>query len=582
MTIKAHALSLSEILKESDIIKVPRYQRPFKWERGLIEDIFEDLLLYGGSASGAGGFMGSIVFCPGTKGEDDIVDGQQRLTTLTIMAAVLARKLVECDPDSDLADSTFGLLLAPDAKTSRILHKDFDRAIYEPLVSRGLVGYMSILWGNNPSPASVVRAESLVKDSKIYNAYLILDELLVEAVAAESSHSGSTNKIIYERLLDTLLNKIILVRVKTTDHNEGIRIFEALNTSGEPLTLEELLKSCYLMNSVKFGKRAEDLAQKWWEDRNIGVHAYLTKDSQRDKFLRTHWLASHGLVTKGRLYDVYAELLKKLSIDGGEVSLSEFGREISSAAKLYSEMILCKERWNCLVLLESFGFEMHKVPLMALANAKKYQDSQNNERLMRLAFILEVVLVRMSITGQSTALIDRSFCTLAEKIRLGSFSSLPSAFERDIKQYFVSGPGIGSVHTIPDDASFSRALQSVCISPRGDKWKLFALRIELEMKFPGTPHYKNIPSVDKRKFERHIDADSDVPGSIFLNQHGFKDVREYHDYCDTIGNFYFYDIDLKRFSKTPFNIIIKRNPMKDDIQESCEVLADVATRVWAL
>ena len=578
MAIDAKAMTLGDILKESESINVPRYQRPYKWERKLIEDIFEDVLMYGGGSRGVGGFMGSIVFCPGSDGDVDVVDGQQRLTTLTVMAAVLARRLLSIDQDSELATKTFELLQAKGGKASKIQHKAFDRSIYEPLVSHQLVGYMKVLWGGSPDQTSLIRAEALVKESKLYQAFLVLDELVTESLASRSATSGAQPKEVFESLLDALLNRIVLVRIKADEHTDGIRIFEALNTIGEPLTVEELVKSCYLMHSAKFGKAAEDIAQAWWEDRQDGVHGYLKKDADRDKFLRTFWLSRHGIITKSRLYDGYADYLGKLSQEGTKSDMASFGREISEAAKLYSEMSSSKGQWGCLELLESFGFEMHKVPLMALATSSKYGDSQSRERLMRLSFVLEVVLVRMSLTDQSTALIERSFCTLAESIRKGQFATLPQAFERDIRFYFSND----SVHKVPDDSSFERGVKFAQISSRGDKWKLFALRIEMEMKFPKTEHYRSLPPVDERKFIRYIESASDSPTSIFLKQHGFRDVKEYSDLKDTIGNFYFWDEKLKRASSTPINLINHLNPRKPDILMAGDQLAQDAASVWKL
>jgi hypothetical protein len=578
MAIDAKAMTLSDILKESDTINVPRYQRPYKWERKLIEDIFEDVLMYGGGSRGVGGFMGSIVFCPGSDGAVDVVDGQQRLTTLTVMAAVLARRLLVIDQNSALAAKTFELLKANGGGGSRIQHKVFDKLIYEPLVSRELVGYMKVLWGGSPDQTSLIRAEALVKESKLYQAFLVLDDLVTESLTAYPVRTNVQPKDVFEGLLDALLNRIVLVRIRADEHTDGIRIFEALNTTGEPLTVEELVKSCYLMHSAKFGKATEDIAQAWWEDRQDGVHGYIKKDTDRDKFLRTFWLSRHGLITKSRLYDGYAEHLGKLSQGGSKNEMAGFGREISEAAKLYSEMSSSKGHWGCLELLESFGFEMHKVPLMALATSSKYGDSQSRERLMRLAFVLEVVLVRMSLTGQSTALIERSFCTLAESIRKGQFATLPQAFDRDVRFYFKNQ----SVHKLPDDQSFERGVQVAPITSRGDKWKLFALRIEIEMKFPGAEHYKSLPAVDERKFIRYIESDSDSPTSVFLKPHGFRDAKEYFDLKDTIGNFYFWDEKLKRAAKTPFNIINHSNPRRSDIISVGEDLSKSAAKVWSI
>jgi hypothetical protein len=284
------------------------------------------------------------------------------------------------------------------------------------------------------------------------------------------------------------------------------------------------------------------------------------------------------MITKSRLYDGYADYLGKLSQEGTKSDMAAFGREISESAKLYAEISAAKGQWGCLELLESFGFEMHKVPLMALAASSKYSDPQSRERIMRLAFVLEVVLVRMSLTDQSTALIERSFCALADAIRKGQFASLPQAFERDVRFYFSND----SVHKVPDDPSFERGVKFTQISSRGDKWKLFALRIETQMKFPKTEQYRSLPSVDERKFIRYIESPSDSPSSIFIRQHGFRDVKEYSDLKDTIGNFYFWDENLERASNTPFNIINQLNPRKPDILMAGDQLAQNAAIVWKL
>jgi hypothetical protein len=184
----------------------------------------------------------------------------------------------------------------------------------------------------------------------------------------------------------------------------------------------------------------------------------------------------------------------------------------------------------------------------------------------------------MSLTDQSTALIERSFCALADAIRKGQFASLPQAFERDIRFYFSND----SVHKVPDDSSFERGVKFAQITPRGDKWKLFALRIETEMKFDKTEHYRSLTPVDERKFIRYIESASDSPTSIFLKQHGFRDVKEYSDFKDTIGNFYFWDDNLERPAKTPFNIINHGSPRKADILMAGDALSSAAALVWRI
>jgi hypothetical protein len=102
------------------------------------------------------------------------------------------------------------------------------------------------------------------------------------------------------------------------------------------------------------------------------------------------------------------------------------------------------------------------------------------------------------------------------------------------------------------------------------------------MKFPGTEHYKSLPPVDERKFIRYIESASESPTSIFLNEHRFRDAKDYVDLKDTIGNFYFWDENLNRPSNTPFNIINHSHPRRSDIVSVGEVLSKLAAKVWII
>ena len=81
--------TIRKLFEGSVFYKVPKYQRPYNWESEHVEELWEDL--YGSFESNEGEyFLGSIIL---SKNEDekylDVIDGQQRLTTLTILFCVL-------------------------------------------------------------------------------------------------------------------------------------------------------------------------------------------------------------------------------------------------------------------------------------------------------------------------------------------------------------------------------------------------------------------------------------------------------------------------------------------------------------
>ncbi len=96
-TIKAQEKSLNSILNGDYIFSVPSYQRPYSWTEDNAAELFDDLFdAYQNKTSEDDSyFLGSLVLKKDSyKPNSDIIDGQQRLTTITILLAILRDQLV--------------------------------------------------------------------------------------------------------------------------------------------------------------------------------------------------------------------------------------------------------------------------------------------------------------------------------------------------------------------------------------------------------------------------------------------------------------------------------------------------------
>lgn len=95
MPLDARVISLEQLLLKYPCLHVPNYQRAFKWNEEKITTTFQDILNgldFTGQADIRGHFLGSVVVCKDvTNNKADLVDGQQRLTTLTIMLWKLSK-----------------------------------------------------------------------------------------------------------------------------------------------------------------------------------------------------------------------------------------------------------------------------------------------------------------------------------------------------------------------------------------------------------------------------------------------------------------------------------------------------------
>ena len=104
MDLGAQTPTLSDVIERYSTLRVEDYQRTYSWQREQIDELLLDLIDCATSEDSH--FFGTLILQEGEGRSATIVDGQQRLTTLTVMAAVLARRLLAIDQNSNLAINT--------------------------------------------------------------------------------------------------------------------------------------------------------------------------------------------------------------------------------------------------------------------------------------------------------------------------------------------------------------------------------------------------------------------------------------------------------------------------------------------
>lgn len=96
--IKGEAFYLSKVFSSDFQYSIPDYQRPYSWEEEHIKQLFDDLYGFYKQKTDESYFLGSIVVIKKDhQPQADVVDGQQRLTSLTILIAALTNYFSEED-----------------------------------------------------------------------------------------------------------------------------------------------------------------------------------------------------------------------------------------------------------------------------------------------------------------------------------------------------------------------------------------------------------------------------------------------------------------------------------------------------
>ena len=238
---------------------VPDYQRPYSWGEEEIVTLFNDLLLFTegdvskkNKNSNDTYFLGTVISFKNENGEQEIIDGQQRITSLFLLLRAIYTKL-----------KTFS------KKTN----------LYDELLSE----IEPILWKN------VIKSEGAVKNVLISSSVIndegnnILKGILENGVTKEEVNDRySLNYTLFQRLFDGLvyenpglmfefvryvLNRTLICPIITESQEGALNIFSTLNTRGMPLSESDIFKAKiynFLDDSQKnrFIERWKELTEK--------------------------------------------------------------------------------------------------------------------------------------------------------------------------------------------------------------------------------------------------------------------------------------------------------------------------------
>ena len=260
-TIHASEKPLLDIFCDKFQFLIPPYQRPYSWTTEEAGELFDDLVVAmseGEVDELPAYFLGSIVLIKNQqKPESDVVDGQQRLTTLTILLAVL-RDLFE----GELAEraqnyiSEKGDPFAGTETRFRLQLRERDSEFFERVIQTP-EGTATI----SDTTRTLGDAQKRIAE----NTLLLIDQ------ASKLDESARV------KLMTFMIQNCYLVAVEATDSESAYRVFSVMNDRGLDLSPTDILKAD-IIGAIPQNQRARYNDQ--WE----GLEEDLGRDAFRDLF----------------------------------------------------------------------------------------------------------------------------------------------------------------------------------------------------------------------------------------------------------------------------------------------------------
>lgn len=257
--------SIKDLFDGSLQMMIPRYQRSYSWTRDKVDEFYDDFIVESEKAEDNLSYLGTILFSKDTNDLLEVIDGQQRLVTITIFFAVVRdlctefigserakayasnlQKLIKIE--SDFGSSFINGTKVDKAKlrVGADIETVFEKLIYSPKTNT------TKLSATNKAQRNVIEAYN--------NLYTKIRKDKIE----HSKLSSNDQLEILVKLIQRVLG-IEYIDIRVTDKEVAYNLFESHNAKGVALAKTDLIKN-YYFGRLKGSEKERNEKMDEWDD----------------------------------------------------------------------------------------------------------------------------------------------------------------------------------------------------------------------------------------------------------------------------------------------------------------------------
>lgn len=533
MNIKPSDKTIKQLLLSGKQYVIPRFQREYSWEKKnyqeFIEDMVDNLCIKNGTIIHEQYFLGTMLFIGDIAEVSDkeilVVDGQQRLTTITILFSALSDQFREQN-EFGLSSQLFKYVMTKDDDNNDV--RILKSKTHYPFFAY----YIQDLDKENPTEPNS-EEEICIKETYDYFSDVLKKEKIKKLL--ERKHGKDVVESlpfidILKAIRDQVLNSTIIV-ISTKDEKQANKIFEILNAKGKRLAHIDLIKNKIFetLNSTE----PADFAEETWND--IRNTLYSGKDSiGLATFYRHFWISKYKKTASTQLYD---DFLKEKTLKSME-QCKKFLNEMLQNARYYMQIIdpqlqdySNRKEYAWLVqslknLINDFNIVQVRIALLALFDVK------NRDCISAKQFKNTIIYLERFHYAYNTVLALRpnKLETIYSKFAI----ALRRSNSKDETQQIIEDNLIQPLEKIyPEEEAFCGKFIKMCYSKKDISSNIktkYAINM-LNCFFAGKELFEPDGSIEHLCSESHGESTWNIGNLILLelllnNQAGQKDYKE--------------------------------------------------------
>lgn len=381
------------------VYRVPMFQRDYSWAEQEWDDLWQDIVAMLEPGGDQGHYMGYLVLQSSDERNYDIIDGQQRMTTLSLIVLAVLRnlqRLVESKVDAD------------------------DNLIRAEELRKTYIGFLD--------PVTLIAKSKLTlnrHNDQFYQTYLVPLDRLPKRNLKASEHllrkgfewfesrvrdrfGEARSGADFARFVDAVADRLFFTVISVTDELNAFKVFETLNARGVRLSSTDLLKN--FLFSVAHAAGGHEHEIRTLEERWEAVIGKLGSESVPD-FLRVFWNSQNPLTRHADLFKRIRGSIKE------KADVFTLLRDMDRDADIYAALGDASDTmWTADQRKHIAELIMYNIrqPYALLLAARRILNDQEFTRILRAC---SIVSFRYNVIGNlATNEQERVYSSIAERI----------------------------------------------------------------------------------------------------------------------------------------------------------------------
>jgi hypothetical protein len=389
--------------------RIPRFQRDYSWTSDEWEDLWADILATLNPDGESSHYMGYLVLQSADDKTFDVIDGQQRLTTLSLIVLGVLKNLqrqIDAGNEGDANTQRVNQI-----RQTYVGYLDPVTLIARPKLTlnrNNNAYYRDYLLPLGHLPKRNLRAS----EHSLRKAFEWFDKQIATYLKASSGNEG----VRLAQLVEDISDKLFFTVITVTDELNAYKVFETLNARGVRLSATDLLKN-YLFSVLDRGGESDhelhNLEERW-----ESLVGRLQSENFPD-FLRAHWNSRRNFARQADLFKtIRSKILDREAVfgllRGMEEDLDTYLALTSPEVSDWSP----EDKHNSGVL-KTFRVRQ---PYPLLLAARRSFNASDFSGLLRATVVISMRYNVISALG--TAEQERTYNTVAERIASGELKQL--------------------------------------------------------------------------------------------------------------------------------------------------------------